>query len=116
MHELAITEEIVKIVAEAVSGAGADVKLSAVVLKIGKYAAVVPKYVQHYFDILTENTNLNGAEVRVIEIPAVARCRGCGAEYEIDNPPATECPGCGKVDFDVISGNDLVVDSIEVAD
>jgi hydrogenase nickel incorporation protein HypA/HybF len=113
MHELSITQEIVNTVEEARAGAGAHLIVTAVRLKIGRFTAVVPDYVRYYFEMLTENTLLAGAEVDIEILPVIARCRGCGREFEPDGP-IPNCPHCGATAADIIQGRELLVDAIEV--
>lgn len=113
MHELSITQEIVDTVEEARRGAGAHLIVTAVRLKIGRFTAVVPDYVRHYFEMLTENTPLAGAEVHIEILPVIARCRGCGRDFEPDGP-IPECPDCDATAADIIQGRELLVDAIEV--
>jgi hydrogenase nickel incorporation protein HypA/HybF len=66
------------------------------------------------FDAATRGTALEGAALEVVEVPARARCRSCGAaDVELD-PRIPLCP-CGSADVDVAAGGQLVVDAVEVA-
>ena len=47
-----------------------------------------------------------GAEVAIIRIPGVLRCKDCGAEYPSDEHP---CPVCGSGRADLIHGTELGV-------
>jgi len=115
MHEYAVTQEIVRIVEEAARGAGAGVKVTRVILKIGKFSAVVVRYVQHYYDMMTEGTNLHGAEIDAVEVAATAECGECGRVYEVIGPDSS-CPGCGGPVTTLLTGRELLVESIEVND
>lgn len=115
MHEFAITQEIVRIVEEAARGAGGDAKVTKVILKIGKFSSVVVRYMQHYYDVMTEGTALHGARIEAVEVPATAECGDCGHGYDI---PATDfsCPECGSGNSSLLTGRELFVDSIEVSE
>jgi len=113
MHELAVTEEIVKIVKQALDGAGEGIRVSRVVLKIGKFSTVVPRFVEHYYDIITEGTPLHGAKIDAEQVPAVAECRSCGASFELGEMDFT-CPECGGGDTELKTGRELFVEYIEV--
>jgi hydrogenase nickel incorporation protein HypA/HybF len=65
MHELAICEAMVAGVSERVG----DVKISRVVLEIGKLTAVLPDALRFCFDLCAEGTNLEGAMLDIREIP-----------------------------------------------
>jgi Zn finger protein HypA/HybF involved in hydrogenase expression len=48
-------------------------------------------------------------------VPARLRCDACAAEWEIELP-VFRCPTCGGADVVVRSGEELEVESIEVAE
>ena len=113
MHELSVTQEIVDTIEDARRGAGAHLIVTAVFLKIGRFTAVVPDYLRHYFEMLTEGTPLHGAALHIELVPIVAQCRACGAEF-LSESPVMVCPHCEAADADVLQGRELLVESIEV--
>ena len=115
MHELAITEELVKVVDEARLGAGGDPRVIRVIIKLGRFTAVVPQYVEHYYNMLTEDTPMQGAELVFNEVPVVVLCSDCDKEFEVERAEFG-CPSCGGANTDIISGREIFVESIEVAD
>jgi len=108
MHELGLAQEIVQIVSERASGA----RVTMVVLEIGKLAAVLPDAVQFCFELCIEGTNLEGASLRIVETPGLARCRACGTEVILDRPFG-RC-GCGGTDLEWLAGEELKIRNIEV--
>jgi len=113
MHELSITQEVVRTVEDARRGAGLDLRVTAVRLKIGRLTAVVPDCLKFYFEMLTKDTPLEGAAVNIEIVPMNARCGACGAQFSLDEPMFL-CPECGSGETEILSGRELVVDSIEV--
>ena len=113
MHELSVTQEIIDTVDQARRDAGTNLIVTAVYIKVGRFTAVVPDYVRHYYDILTQGTPLHGADVHIELVPIVARCRACRAEF-LSDTPILVCPECGAAAADVLQGRELLVDSIEV--
>ena len=113
MHELSITQEIVDTVDNARRDAGLHLIVTAVHIKIGRFTAVVPDYLRHYYNMLTEGTPLHGAELHIELVPLTAKCHACGREFESETP-MLQCPQCGGLSADVIQGRELLVDSIEV--
>ncbi|MEP7121196.1 MAG: hydrogenase maturation nickel metallochaperone HypA [Byssovorax sp.] len=108
MHELSITQSIVETVCERAAGA----RVLRIVLVIGKLSLVLPDAVRFCFDVCVEDTPLAGAELQIVEPPGVARCRACGAEFEIERPFA-RC-GCGGTDLDWLSGEELLIREMEI--
>src|SRR5262245_48892570 len=101
MHELALTQDIVEVVAARAGGE----KVVKVVLEIGKLSAVLPDAVRFCFDLCCEDTPLAGAELEIVEPPGIGRCRACGGEVVLDRPFG-QC-ACGSTDLDWISGQEL---------
>jgi hydrogenase nickel incorporation protein HypA/HybF len=109
MHELAITESIVSGVRERLG----EVRVTRVILDIGKLSAVVPGAIEFCFELCAQGTPLEGAALEIHEQPAAGSCRTCGAQLELEGPiPA--CP-CGSVDIQISSGEQIRVRAVEVA-
>jgi hydrogenase nickel incorporation protein HypA/HybF len=108
MHELAITQEIVGILRERAGHR----RVRRVVLEIGKLSAVMPEAVRFCFDLCTEGTPAEGAELEILEPGGLGRCRDCGGDVPLDRPFG-RCP-CGSTDLDWISGDGLRVLEMEI--
>ena len=87
MHELAIAEEVVALVAARTEGA----RVTRVVLEIGRLCAVLPDAMRFCFDLATEGTAADGAELEILEIPGRGRCRGCGSSRCSCGSSASPC-------------------------
>jgi hydrogenase nickel incorporation protein HypA/HybF len=109
MHELSITEGIVAAVTDKLP----DRKITLVRLEIGALSGVVADSVRFCFDLVTEGTSLEGANLEIIEPPATCRCRDCGGEFEPDGPIVL-C-SCGSADVAILTGTDLRILSVKVA-
>ena len=113
MHELAITEDILRIAVT--HGERVDAKrIMDINVVIGDLSSVVDDSVQFYFDFLSPDTLAAGAKLHFRRIAARLRCRQCGLEFE---PQSMEwhCPRCQVLGGEVIAGQELYVESIEVA-
>jgi hydrogenase nickel incorporation protein HypA/HybF len=109
VHELALTEEIVSLIAERMPGT----RVRRVVLEIGRLSAVLPEAIRFCFEACAEGTPLEGAELHVIEVPGSARCRVCGAIVALARPFGI-CP-CGNTDLEWLTGDELAIKEVEVA-
>jgi hydrogenase nickel incorporation protein HypA/HybF len=110
MHELGIAQEIVALASERAEGA----RVRRVVLEVGKLAAVLPDALRFCFDLCAEGSDLEGADLFIIETPGLARCRACGGDVQLDRPFG-RC-ACGETDLEWLSGEELRIKEIEVAD
>lgn len=112
MHELAITESILKIALESAEQHGAK-RVRAIRLAIGPFSGVVPECVQTYLDVLAKGTAAEGAKIEARQLPLRVRCRDCGKESEISRTHIA-CPACGSLRLERLSGRECTVESLEV--
>ena len=109
MHELAIAEEIIAIVADRTAGA----RVGRIVVEIGRLCAVVPDAMRFCFDLATEGTVAEGARLEIVETPGLGRCRACGAQVVLERPFG-RC-GCGGTDLEWLAGEELRIKEVELA-
>jgi hydrogenase nickel incorporation protein HypA/HybF len=112
MHELPITEGILKIATEAAGGR----RITRIHLVVGDLSSIVDDSVQFYFDMLSKGTLAEGAALDFQRLPATVRCGDCDRSYEVRAPLLPVCAHCGSVKLQVTGGRELRVDSIEVSD
>jgi hydrogenase nickel incorporation protein HypA/HybF len=108
MHELGIAQEVVAIVSEHAGRA----KVTRVVLEIGRHAMILPDSIRFCFDLCSEGTVAQGAELEIREVPARALCRECGLEVALEQPFGL-C-GCGSADLQWLTGDEIKVKEMEI--
>jgi hydrogenase nickel incorporation protein HypA/HybF len=84
-------------------------------VRVGALRQVVPSALEFAFEMVTQETPLDGAELRIEAVPAVGRCSVCGTEAQFDWFPFA-CQACGSIDVELISGEELLVEAIEIDD
>lgn len=109
MHELGIAQEVVSIVAGHAGGA----RVTRVVLEIGRHALILPDSIRFCFELCSEGTVVQGAELEIREVPGRARCRDCGGEVLLEQPFGL-CE-CGSADLRWLSGDEIKVKEMEIA-
>jgi len=114
MHEMGIALQIIEIATESIPVDAGDVRVEKINLKIGKLAAVVPDSLRFCFDIAVKDTLLDGAQLVIKELPVVARCRDCETQWTISSPAFT-CENCNSGSLEILSGRELDIESIEIA-
>lgn len=112
MHEMPITQEILRIVTQHAQKAGAT-HITHIHLVIGELASFIDDSIQFYFEMLSPGTPAEGAELHFNRIKTRFRCRKCEQEFEPENRD-WQCPACGALGGDVIAGKEFYVESIEV--
>jgi hydrogenase nickel incorporation protein HypA/HybF len=115
MHEMGIALEIIKIATASIPPDARFARVERVNLKIGQLAAVVPDSLRFCFDIASKETPLAGAELAIEEVPVVARCKECDARWSIAEPAFT-CKACHSGALEILSGRELDIVSIEIAE
>jgi len=114
MHELSIAQNIVDIVQRNIARNDLE-KVKAVRLKIGQLAGVVSDSLRFSFTAIVSDSPLRNAFLEIEETPFVLHCNGC--ERDSTNEIGyTYCPNCGSRDTTVISGTEMLVREIELAD
>ena len=109
MHELAIAEFIVDVALRHAR----DRPVAKVELKVGHLRQVVPSALEFAFALVAEGTEVAGAELQMEVVPAAGRCRACGCEGPLPALPLT-CRACGSWDVEVLQGEELLVDALEI--
>jgi hydrogenase nickel incorporation protein HypA/HybF len=109
---MGITAEVLAAVTEAAKRAGA-VRVNRVTITIGGLTAVMPDALHFAWDALTPGTVVEGAVLTVVEVPARSRCGDCGTEFEHDQYDRL-CPSCGNFMCEIIAGNELRIDDVDV--
>ena len=94
-------------------------------MRVGSLRQIVPESLRFNFEIVSRETGCDGAALELDLIAARLRCASCGREWDPTPRPATEtsqlmappsfrCPGCGAGDADVVAGEELEVESIDI--
>ena len=109
MHELSIAQAIVDVAARHAGPA----RVERVHVRIGHLRQVVPSALAFAFELCAHGTSLDGAELEIEHVPIGAVCLGCGTDSELDGFPLA-CPACGGMAVDVVRGEELQVESLEL--
>ena len=112
MHELAITQNMFELVLKHAEKAEAK-KVGKINLVIGEMTGVIGECVQFHFNFLSQGSLAEGAALSFTMIPPKARCRSCGKASELREFDWT-CPYCQGNSLEIIAGQELYVESIEV--
>ena len=109
MHEMALGSAVVNTATKHAQGRTVKV----VTLSVGKLRQVVPDSLSFYFDIIARGTVCEGAKLEMQIVPARLRCENCDNEWEPDFP-TFRCPFCPDGKVTVLSGEEFMVESLEV--
>jgi hydrogenase nickel incorporation protein HypA/HybF len=109
VHELSVASAVVSTACEHAGGR----PVIAVQVRHGRLRQVVPDSLRFYFRIVARDTICEHARLELTEVTARLSCRDCGQEWEPDRP-LFRCPGCGSPHVEVLAGEELEVEYIEV--
>ena len=115
MHEMGVAMQIIEIATASIPTDMQHVRVARVNLKVGKLAAIVPDSLRFCFEIAAQETPLAGADLVIEELPVLARCNDCDTVWTITGPDFI-CQKCKSGSIQLISGRELDIESIEVAD
>lgn len=126
MHELSISQAIIDTAIRHANGRHVTV----VDVRLGRLRQVVADSLAFYFEIVSRDTDVEGAHLRIEHVAALLRCPACWCEWDPAPPavashdsyegglppvPAFRCPTCGEPG-EVLRGGELEVESIEVSE
>ncbi|MFJ8538341.1 hydrogenase maturation nickel metallochaperone HypA [Streptomyces sp. NPDC093591] len=112
MHELSIATAIIERADELARADGTGT-VSAVTVRVGELAGVVPDALDFAFEVARDGTALAAARLVVEEVPAQAYCGPCAEEFPVGMPPFFWCPRCDRPSTELRSGRELEIIGID---
>lgn len=119
MHELSMADAIVKTAVDVAEKNEAQ-QITEVTIEIGELTLLNPEQLKFMIDVLSENTLLEGAEIKIELIPVELVCGSCNYEGqrgqdELDHyVPIVKCPECGEGAIKIIKGRECNVKTIKI--
>lgn len=114
MHEMGIAQNILEIVQQAVpEEQSAAVKR--IRIRAGQLSGVVPESLHFCFSVIVAETKMKDADLEIEQVPTLARCRDCMHQFQMEDL-AFICPSCQSTNLELISGKELEVVDIELAE
>lgn len=115
MHELPITEEILKVVLKHAVTNNVQ-RVVGINLQIGKLSDLEDEWIQRYFDYLSKGTLAEGAKLRIERMPIKMQCPSCSQSYEVEMTGLENlvCPKCGEKGGSLLSGREYYIKDMEV--
>jgi hydrogenase nickel incorporation protein HypA/HybF len=111
MHELSVCEAIV-VEVERIAREH-DACVTSITLKIGPLSGVEVMQLERAYPLATAGTRLSAAALVIDAVPVRVRCRMCHRETTAE-PNRMVCADCGDWHTDLISGDELLLASVEL--
>jgi hydrogenase nickel incorporation protein HypA/HybF len=114
MHELSIAIRVIDLAESHLRAAGGG-RVTAVRLRVGRLAGVVPEALRAALLMAAQGTPLEAAAVEITEVPVRIWCPACGREVDLPGLVPLACPVCGSPSGDVRAGDELELESLVLA-
>ena len=112
MHELAVTESLLKIAVEHAEQANAQ-RITDLHIVMGDLASMVDESIQFYWDIIARDTIAEKAALHFRRVPAELQCNRCFEKY-CPTDKELICPRCHGIGAKIIQGEEFFLESIDV--
>lgn len=109
MHEFGIATDIFTVVDQTAREHNVK-KVISVTVEVGQLAMINPEQLKFSFEVITDGGPYANAELKVVTIPAVAKCT-CGFEGKLGDEDYV-CPRCGGI-YELLEGRGICVKHIE---
>lgn len=114
LHELALTHSIIKTVLGEMQRRSLP-RVEIIGLKVGILSGAVPEALEFCFEAISTDTPLAGTRLEIEPVSIRVRCLACDIESGIEKYFFV-CPQCDSRDIEIISGEELDIAYLQVAD
>jgi hydrogenase nickel incorporation protein HypA/HybF len=114
MHELGIAQNILQIVQQSIpeaSGSG----VRSIRIRVGQLSGVVPDSLDFCFSAIINDTEMKHAKLKIEQVPLTFECKNCRQQFQVSEMEFI-CPACKSSNLELITGRELEVVEIELAD
>lgn len=112
MHELSIAMSIVEVAEEEAERRG--IQIEAVHIRLGALAGVVKEALLSCYEIVCDDTPLQGSRLVVEDVPVVILCATCKAQRSLSSMQLFCCPECGTPSSEIVQGKELEIVALEI--
>jgi len=112
LHEATVAAGILETV-ERVAADNCATRITGIRLQIGEFTCIQPEALRFCLQALCEGTIAQGAALSIVRIKTAAVCRECRSEFSV-HEIEFRCPTCASTNIELLSGRELVIESIEV--
>ncbi len=113
MHETDMTKALILTVRDWLAKQPGHPAVEKVHLTVGEFTCVEPASLQFAFNVQTQGTLLDGAELVIEETPLIAFCHRCQQEYRPEVGLQYACVSCQSPMDDIRSGRELRIGRVE---
>ena len=112
MHELSLAKDIVEMVYQYVPAN--EIKgVKSVIMKVGQFSGVVTDSLKFSYEAITSQTELEGSELEIIDIPFLLKCHNCN-KTTANEFGMMICDECSSFHTEILSGSELEVQEVRL--
>ena len=112
MHELSVTESVLRIALEHAEKANAR-RVTDLNIVMGELSSMVDDSIQFYWEIIAKGTIAEQATLHFRRVPAELECQTCFERYHPTDKELA-CPKCNGVNTKIVAGQEFALESIDV--
>lgn len=113
MHETDMTKALILTVKDWLAEQPDQAIVERVHLTVGDFTGVEPASLEFAFQVQTQGTFLDGAELVIKRTPLIAFCHPCQQEYRPEIGMQYSCPNCRAPLDEIRSGRELKIERVE---
>lgn len=115
MHEISIVQSLIRLAENELEQKRLSGPVKSLTIRVGYLSGAQPEAISFAFGIIADESVLAGANLNIIRVKPVIICRECGKTSESEEL-VFECPKCGSREIDIAGGDDLNLETIELAE
>ncbi len=113
MHEVGIVESAIRAARKEMEQRKAH-RLLSLKLRIGALAGVDPQALEFAFEAVTRSCSMEGVQLEVETVPALASCTNCNHEFTTGDRLFLQCPECGEFGGRLLRGREIELARLEM--
>jgi hydrogenase nickel incorporation protein HypA/HybF len=111
VHEFGIAQALIGNAVREAQRLGAR-RIGALHIRLGAAHEIMPETMELCLEAVSKGTPAEGARWEIEWVPVQKRCVACDCVFQPSE--SGECPSCGAVLSELMAGNELYVDSLEI--
>jgi len=115
MHERSVAKNLLSIVLEKANIAVKQKEVELIRIVMGDFTMINEELLVSAFYQLSKSTVAKKAKIEITHSPLKGKCRDCQKEFNL-NKEYFKCPNCGSNAIQIISGDELFIQDIQLND
>ena len=115
MHEISIVQSLVRLAESELERNRLFGPVKSLTVRVGYLSGAQPEAMLFAFEVIAAESILAGASLNIIRVKPAIICRKCGKTSKSEEL-VFECPVCGSREINISGGDELNLESIELAE